>query len=132
MLPEGQIGVPLQVLGQPLPQCRALNGRSTGDLVDVEVPGLAPPFQPALDGGAGDPEELLDPLLGMPRSMAASALNLRSFEYAFMWHILTRVRYLRKPLLEASVSSRAVEASGYLGQLFALLFHMTHVASCVL
>ena len=60
MLPEGQIGVSLQVLGQPLPQCLALNGRSTGDQVDVEVPGLVPPFQPALDGGAGDSEELLD------------------------------------------------------------------------
>src|SRR5215211_1345717 len=46
------------------------------------------------------PKSCWTSLLGMPRSMAASALNLRSFEYAFMWHILTRVRYLRKPLLE--------------------------------
>jgi hypothetical protein len=45
------------------------------------------------------PKSCWTSLLGMPRSMAASARNLRSFEYAFMWHILTRVRYLRKPLL---------------------------------
>jgi hypothetical protein len=32
--------------------------------------------------------------------MAASAFNLRSFEYAFMRDILARVRYLRKLLLE--------------------------------
>src|SRR5829696_103022 len=39
-------------------------------------------------------------LLRMPRSMAASAFNLRSFEYAFMSNILAWVRYLRKLLLE--------------------------------
>src|SRR5215203_6528525 len=38
--------------------------------------------------------------LGMPRSIAASVFNLRSFEYAFMGSILIQVRYLRKPLLE--------------------------------
>ena len=32
--------------------------------------------------------------------MAASAFNLRSFEYAFMSNILAWVRYLRKLLLE--------------------------------
>ena len=32
--------------------------------------------------------------------MAARVLNLRSFEYAFMWNILAWVRYLRNPLLE--------------------------------
>jgi hypothetical protein len=36
--------------------------------------------------------------LGMPRSIAASVFNLRSFEYAFMESILIQVRYLRKPL----------------------------------
>ncbi len=36
--------------------------------------------------------------LGMPRSMAASVFNLRSFEYAFMESILMEVRYLRNPL----------------------------------
>ena len=38
--------------------------------------------------------------LGMPRSIAASVFNLRSFEYAFMGSILIQVRYLRKPLSE--------------------------------
>src|SRR3954464_13779546 len=37
--------------------------------------------------------------LGMPRSMAQSTFNLRSFEYAFMDNIFLRVHYLRKPLL---------------------------------
>jgi hypothetical protein len=37
-------------------------------------------------------------LLGMPRSMAESVFNLRSFEYAFMQSILMQVRYLRNPL----------------------------------
>src|SRR5215211_2309693 len=44
MLPEGQVGIPLQVPGQPLPQCLALHGGPTGDLVDVDVSRLAPPF----------------------------------------------------------------------------------------
>jgi Ca2+-binding RTX toxin-like protein len=45
------------------------------------------------------PKRFWTSLLGTPRSMAASAFNLRSFEYAFMPNILARVRYLRKPLL---------------------------------
>ena len=39
--------------------------------------------------------------LRMPRSIAASVFNLRSFEYAFMGSILIQVRYLRKPLLDS-------------------------------
>src|SRR5215208_2384415 len=39
--------------------------------------------------------------LGMPRSIAASVFNLRSFEYAFMRSILIQVRYLPKPLLDS-------------------------------
>src|SRR5215208_5583678 len=53
------------------------------------------------------PKSCWTSLLGMPRSMAASALNLRSFEYAFMWHILTRVRYLRKPLSDVRIQHSA-------------------------
>ena len=48
-------------------------------------------------------------ILGMPRSMAASAFNLRSFEYAFMESIFTQVRYLRNPLSEA-MDEASVEA----------------------
>src|SRR5215212_5773638 len=43
MLFEGKVGVPLQVPGQPPPQCLALHGRSTGDLADLDVPRKAPP-----------------------------------------------------------------------------------------
>src|SRR5918994_3970033 len=45
------------------------------------------------------PKRTWTSLLGTPRSMAARVLNLRSFEYAFMWNILAWVRYLRNPLL---------------------------------
>jgi hypothetical protein len=48
--------------------------------VDGDIAREAPPFEPALDGRAGEPEEVLDPLLGTPRSMAASAFDLKSFE----------------------------------------------------
>src|SRR5215210_1066722 len=43
--------------------------------------------------------------LGMPRSIAASVFNLRSFEYAFMGSILIQVRYLRKPLRVGNIRS---------------------------
>src|SRR3982751_5027905 len=52
--------------------------------------------------------------LGMPRSMAQSTFNLRSFEYAFMDNIFLRVHYLRKPLLDSAAppSLRAAETVG--------------------
>jgi hypothetical protein len=46
------------------------------------------------------PKRSATSFLGMPRSMAASVFNLRSFEYAFMESMLVQVRYLRKPLSE--------------------------------
>jgi hypothetical protein len=49
--------------------------------------------------------------LGMPRSIAASVFNLRSFEYAFMGSILIQVRYLRKPLLEPSLAELLITPS---------------------
>src|SRR5215203_6264398 len=45
------------------------------------------------------PKSSATSFLGMPRSMAASVFNLRSFEYAFMMSILVQGRYLRKPML---------------------------------
>jgi hypothetical protein len=48
----------------------------------------------------GTPKRSATSFLGMPRSMAASVFNLRSFEYAFMESMLVQVRYLRKPLSE--------------------------------
>ena len=60
MLFEGEIGVALQLSGQPLPQRLALNRGPAWDLVDGDIAREAPPFEPAFDGGAGDPEELLD------------------------------------------------------------------------
>ena len=76
-------GFLFRVLGQPLPQCLALNGRS-----DRGSGGCRGPrsgrllFSRALDGGAGDSRRVVGPpSCGMPRSMAASARNLRSFEY---------------------------------------------------
>src|SRR5215216_1296035 len=53
------------------------------------------------------PKSSVTSLLGMPRSMAASVFNLRSFEYAFMWNILMQVRYLRKPLLGCRITHRS-------------------------
>ncbi len=44
------------------------------------------------------PKSSATSFLGMPRSMAASVFNLRSFEYAFMVSILEKVRYLCKSL----------------------------------
>jgi hypothetical protein len=80
MLFEGKVRVGLQMPGQPRPQGLAFHRWSARDLVDVHLPCLMPPFEPALDGRAGEPEEVLDPLLGTPRSMAASAFDLKSFE----------------------------------------------------
>jgi hypothetical protein len=52
-----------------------------GDLAGADISGVAPSDQPAVYGREGDPEELHDfSFLGMPRSTAASTLNLRSFE----------------------------------------------------
>jgi hypothetical protein len=51
----------------------------------------------------GTPKRSATSFLGMPRSMAASVFNLRSFEYAFMESMLVQVRYLRKPLSEIRV-----------------------------
>ena len=48
------------MLGQPLPQSLPLHRRSAGDLVDVHLPCLTPPLQPALDGRAGDSKEFSD------------------------------------------------------------------------
>jgi hypothetical protein len=81
MLLQGQVRVFLQVLWQPLPQGFALNRGPAGDVVGVDITGAAPSEQPAFYGGQGDSEELDDLLpLGMPRSTAASTLNLRSLE----------------------------------------------------
>jgi hypothetical protein len=78
----GQLWIGLQLLGDPLPQSRARNrGSSARDLVGVDVPRLAPPFEPALYGRQGDSEELCDSLLGIPRSMAQSTFSLRSFSW---------------------------------------------------
>ena len=85
MLPESEIGVGLKLFGEPLPQCLALQRWSAGDLVDVDVPCLAPSLEPALDGLEWETPKRSDTsFLGMPRSMAESTFNLRSFEYAFM------------------------------------------------
>ena len=64
MLLEGEIGVSLQLLGEPLPQGFALERGSAGDLHRLDVPCVASPVEPAFDGRAGDPEEVLDLLSG--------------------------------------------------------------------
>src|SRR5215204_6168420 len=46
------------------------------------------------------PKSSATSFLGMPRSIAASVFNLRSFEYACMDPIFVQVHYLRNPLLE--------------------------------
>src|SRR5215212_6868879 len=60
MLPESEIGVGLQLRRQPLPQRLAFHRWSARDLVDVDVPCVASPLEPALEGRAGDSEEVLD------------------------------------------------------------------------
>src|SRR5215203_2451589 len=57
MLPESEIGVGLQLRRQPLPQRLAFHRWSARDLVDVDVPCVASPLEPALEGRAGDSEE---------------------------------------------------------------------------
>src|SRR5215213_7156340 len=59
MLGQGQVGVPLQLRRQPLPQGLALRRGPTGDLHRLHAPRLAPPIEPALDGRARDSEEVL-------------------------------------------------------------------------
>src|SRR5215216_3827000 len=49
------------------------------------------------------PKSSATSFLGMPRSIAASVFNLRSFEYAFMESILVQVRYLCKSLSEVGL-----------------------------
>jgi hypothetical protein len=56
----GQLWVGLQLLGEPLPQNRARNRGSVRDLVGVDAPRMAPPFESALYGRQGDSEELCD------------------------------------------------------------------------
>src|SRR5215217_2883752 len=60
MLPESKIGVGLQLFGEPLPQGLALQRGPAGDLHCLDAPRLASPLEPAFDGRAGDPEEVLD------------------------------------------------------------------------
>src|SRR5215217_5901823 len=60
MLPESEIGVGLQLRRQPLPPRLAFHRWSARDLVDVDVPCVASPLEPALEGRAGDSEEVLD------------------------------------------------------------------------
>ena len=56
----GQLWVGLQLLGEPLPQGRARNRGSVRDLVGVDAPRMAPPFEPAFYGRQGDSEALCD------------------------------------------------------------------------
>src|SRR3712207_9550042 len=58
MLPQGKIGIGLQMPGQPLSQGLALHRGPAGDLVYVDVPRKAPSLVPALDGRTRDPKEL--------------------------------------------------------------------------
>ena len=57
MLRQGQVGVSLQMPGQPLAQSLALHRWPAGYLHRLDASRLSPPVQPAFDGGAGDPEE---------------------------------------------------------------------------
>src|SRR5215204_2984381 len=50
MLPQGQVGIRVQMLWQPLLQGLALHGRSAGNLHRLNVPRLTPSVEPALDG----------------------------------------------------------------------------------
>lgn len=60
MLLEGEVGIFLQVLWQPLLQGFALNRGPAGDLVGVYISGVASSKQPAFYRGQGDFEELED------------------------------------------------------------------------
>ena len=60
MLPQGKIGVGVQLRRQPLPQGLTLHRRSARDLHRLDAPRLVPSLEPAFDGGQGDPEEFCD------------------------------------------------------------------------
>src|SRR5829696_10152655 len=55
------------------------------------------------------PKSSATSFLGMPRSIAESTFNLRSFEYASMDPIFVQVHYLRNPLSEAKGILRDTE-----------------------
>ena len=99
MLPESEIGVPLQLRRQPLPH-KALP--FTDGLPGILWMSTSPVWRLLLSQrlmvDREIPKRSETSFLGMPRSMAQSTFNLRSFEYAFMDNIFLRVHYLRKPL----------------------------------
>src|SRR5215213_3025726 len=76
MLPEGKMGVCLQLFREPLPQGLALHRWSAGDLHRLDVPCVASPLEPAFDGRAGDPEEVLDLLFWVCRALLQRASSI--------------------------------------------------------
>src|SRR3712207_5760857 len=106
MLPQGKIGIGLQMPGQPLSQGLALHRGPAGDLVYVDVPRKAPSLVPALDGRTRDPKELCNLLSWDAAVYCGEHFQSEVPRIGVHGGILMRVRYLRKPLLRAKLTSR--------------------------
>jgi hypothetical protein len=81
MLGQGQVGVALQLRRQPLPQGLALRRGPTAGIFIVSTPPvwrLLLSQRLMVEGET--PKRSCTCALGMPRSIAASVFNLRSFE----------------------------------------------------
>src|SRR3712207_8865180 len=100
MLPQGKIGIGLQMPGQPLSQGLALHRGPAGDLVYVDVPRKAPSLVPALDGRTRDPKELCNLLSWDAAVYCGEHFQSEVPRIGVHGGILMRVRYLRKPLYE--------------------------------
>src|SRR5918997_145699 len=100
MLPQGKIGIGLQMPGQPLSQGLALHRGPAGDLVYVDVPRKAPSLVPALDGRTRDPKELCNLLSWDAAVYCGEHFQSEVPRIGVHGGILMRVRYLRKPLSE--------------------------------
>jgi hypothetical protein len=81
MLPQGQVGIGLQLFGQPLPhKALPLTEALPGILWMFRSPVRRLLLSQRLMVDRETPKRSATSFLGMPRSIAASVFNLRSFE----------------------------------------------------
>ena len=85
MLPESEIGVGLKLFGEPLPHnALPFSDGLPGILLMLTSPVWRLLLSQRLTVEWETAKRSDTSFLGMPRSMAESTFNLRSFEYAFM------------------------------------------------
>jgi hypothetical protein len=90
MLGQGQVGIRLQLFGEPLPQSFAFTEGLPGILWIVTSPVRRLLLSQRLMVERETPKSSETSFLGMPRSIEESTFSLRSFEYAFMDLFLCR------------------------------------------